>query len=277
MACARKLDILSEKPIAATWEDCCAIYRTVKNSGVRMMVTQNYRFSPRILTLKKAVAQIGAVNYVVARYAVDYRIRNTWESAFRHEIPHTLLVEGGIHHLDQIRNLTGENIRTIAGYEWNPDASRGGTERFAGSDSFDGEPCGLYVIEMGSAFANYEGNNVATGKQNGWSGEYYRVECEGGAAILDSDDIVRIEERDMADGPCGETRMREISLETPQWSGHQAIAAQFVEWLEGGAVPATFFSDNIQSNAALFAAIDASTRRETIDVQKMLRDALGEI
>jgi predicted dehydrogenase len=73
LACARGLDILSEKPIADTPEACGAIARAVQAAGVRMMVTQNHRYTRRILTLKRALMKLGAVNYAVARYASDYR------------------------------------------------------------------------------------------------------------------------------------------------------------------------------------------------------------
>ena len=69
LACARGKDILSEKPIADTLEACGAIARAVKAASVRMMVTQNYRYTRRILTLMQAVSELGAVNYAVARYA----------------------------------------------------------------------------------------------------------------------------------------------------------------------------------------------------------------
>jgi predicted dehydrogenase len=73
LACDRGIDILSEKPIADTPEACGAIAQAVKAAGVRMMVTQNYRYTRRILTLKQALSELGAVNYAVARYASDYR------------------------------------------------------------------------------------------------------------------------------------------------------------------------------------------------------------
>jgi len=43
-----------------------------------MMVTQNDRYTRRILTLKQAAGELGAVNYAVARYASDYRERGAW-------------------------------------------------------------------------------------------------------------------------------------------------------------------------------------------------------
>ena len=73
LACDRGMDILSEKPIADTPKACAAIARAVTTAGVRMMVTQNYRYTRRILTLKQALTELGAVNYAVARHASDYR------------------------------------------------------------------------------------------------------------------------------------------------------------------------------------------------------------
>ena len=52
--------------------------------------------------------ELGRINYVIARFADDYRVRNSW-GKFRHEIPHALVVEGSVHHFDQLRNLTGSD------------------------------------------------------------------------------------------------------------------------------------------------------------------------
>jgi predicted dehydrogenase len=264
LACAHGMHILSEKPIAASWEDCIAIGAAVRAAGVRMMVTQNYRYMPRMLTLKKAVQSLGAVNYAVARYAADYRKYLSWGAAFRHEMRHALLVEASIHHFDQLRNLTGANCATISGHEWNPGQARGA---YASSESFKGEASGLFVLKMiDGAHALYEGNNLSTGKPNSWHSEYYRVECEGGAAVLDSDDIVRIEER----GNAGTLKTREVPREQAQYHGHTAIGAQFLDWLDGGPTPATVLADNLQSNAIMFAAMRASEQGSVVDVQGML-------
>ena len=268
LACGRGMAILSEKPIASSWEDCVAIGRAVRKAGVKMMVTQNYRYMLRMLTLKKAVQSLGAVNYVVARYAADYRKYLAWGAAFRHEMAHALLIEASIHHFDQLRNLTSANCATISGHEWNPGKTH---DAYAGSESFKGESNGLYVLRMtGGAFATYEGNNLATGKPNSWHSEYYRIECEGGGAVLDSDDVVRIEER----GEAGTLKTREVPREQAQFHGHTAIGAQFLDWLEGGPAPATTLEDNLQSNAILFAAIEASATQRVIDVQAKVMEAL---
>jgi predicted dehydrogenase len=180
-------------------------------------------------------------------------------------------VEGGIHHFDQLRNLTGGDVETISGYEWHPGFVRDGQTAYANGDSFDGEPCGLFVMQMhNGSFAHYEGNNLESGKTNSWHAEYYRVECEGGAAVLDSDHKVWIISREN-----GQTIEREIPTLEVAFNGHAAMPEQFMNWLEGGETPATVLDDNIKSNATLFAAIKASQEKKVVNVREMLERDLG--
>jgi predicted dehydrogenase len=259
-AVARRMPILSEKPIADTWEACVEIYQAVTRAEVPMQVVQNYRYTPRILTLKGAVSggRIGRPNYTVARFAADYRQRGAW-GAFRHEIPHSLLVEGSVHHFDQIRNLSGADCRTIAGWEWNP-----------GHPSFDGECCGLFVMRMtNDLHAQYEGSCLEAGWQNSWHQEFYRIEGEDGALVLDRDGTVRLQRHTAGTG----LTIEELPTVRGQYDGHTAIIDQFLAWREGGPAPETVLQDNIQSAAILFSAIDASQSSQAIDVQAKLREA----
>ncbi|NPV46250.1 MAG: Gfo/Idh/MocA family oxidoreductase [Armatimonadetes bacterium] len=253
LAAARGMNILSEKPIADTWEGCQAIYRAVQAAGVRMQVVQNYRYNPAMLTFRKLLRDgvVGRANYLMGRFAEDYRQRNSW-GKFRHEIPHSLLVEGAVHHFDMLRNLAGAPCETIAGWEWNPPWS-----------SFDGESSATYVMRMANGvFAHYEGNCSEAGRPNGWHQEYYRAECEAGAVVVDSDGVVRLQEH------LGGHRLRvtDVPLEQPPYVGHQAVLDQFLNWIHGGPTPETVLDDNILSAAMLFAATEASATNQTADV-----------
>jgi predicted dehydrogenase len=258
----RKMPILSEKPIADTWEACVRIYRAVMGAGLPMQVVQNYRYTGRIRTIRKAVAdgQIGRLLYAVGRFAADYRERNSW-GKFRHEIPHSLLVEGSVHHFDQLRNLSEADCRTIAGWEWRPEQT-----------SFDGECVGLYVMEMtNGSRAQYEGNCLAAGWQNSWYQEYYRLEGEEGSIIVDRDNVVRLQRHTAGQG----LRIDELPLVREQWEAHTAIVDQFLTWMEGGPAPETRLEDNIKSAAMLFGAIDASQRGAAVDVTAKLAGLKG--
>lgn len=259
LAAERKLDILSEKPIADTWEDCIAIYRAARDAGIKMQVVQNYRYDATMRTVKEVIAteRLGRLNYLLGRFAADYRVRGAW-GMFRHEIPHGLLVEGSVHHFDMLRHLAGSDCAQIAGWDWNPPWS-----------SFDGESSGLFLGRMANGvIVNYEGNCNEAGVQNVWHKEMYRAECEGGAVTIDQDLVVRTWEklpRTM--------RMEEVPLQKPTYEGHLAIIDQFLTWKEGGPAPETVIEDNMQSAAMLFGAIRASEEERVVDVAAMVQEA----
>ena len=253
--------ILSEKPIADTWEAAVDVYRQVTAAGLKMAVMQNYRYTPRILTVQRVIAEgtIGRPRYVMARFAADYRVRGAWGARFRHEIRHSLLIEGGIHHFDQLRNLAGADCAFISGREWTP-----------GHPAFDGECMAQFVCEMANGvMGHYEGSCLAAAAQNSWHQEYYRVECEDGAVSVGADQVVRVV-RHLGGG---RRRTDEIAPVRPEYDGHLQVIADTLGWLEGGAAPQTRLSDNIRSTAMLFAAIEASEQRQTVDVAAKLRAA----
>jgi predicted dehydrogenase len=263
LAAARRMDILSEKPIADTWEACERIYRAVRQSGVRMAVTQNYRYNPSMLTFRQVLREgrLGRINYIMARFAADYHRPLAWGAAFRHEIPHSLLVEGAVHHFDMIRNLSNSTCNSISGWDWNVPWS-----------SFKGECQALYVMRMANDVrACYEGSCNAAGTQNDWHHEYYRAECEGGSVVVDQDQIVRIHEYAPATG----LRIRELATLQPRFPGHEYVFNAWLDWLDGGPQPETVLADNIESAAMMFGAIRASAAGLPVDPSAMVAAICG--
>ncbi len=257
-ALERRLPILSEKPIADTWQACCEIYAAVQRADVKMQIVQNYRYYTPMLTMRDIVRRgdLGRVNYIVGRFAKDYRVYGSWGAKFRHEIPHSLLIEGAVHHFDMMRNLSGGDCHRLTGWEWNPAWS-----------SAKGEFCNLYVLQMtNDVRASYEGSGTAAGQQNIWHDEYYRVECEGGAVVVDRDHIVRVHH---IGGGRGLQTEETAPVDAP-YQEHVAIIDQFVTWLDGGPAPEAVIEDNIKSVAMVFAAIEASRTNQTVDVAAMV-------
>jgi predicted dehydrogenase len=117
--------------------------------------------------------------------------------------------------------------------------------------------------------AQYEGSGLAAGWQNSWRGEYYRVECEGGAVVLDRDNVVRIQEHERGRG----LRTEEVPTVSLELEEHAAVIGQFLDWLDGGPAPATVVEDNIKSTAMLFGAIQASATNQSVDVAQMVASA----
>lgn len=257
-AARRRMAVLSEKPIADTWHDCREIHRAVKDAGIRMEVVQNYRYNAPMVTMKQVLQRgdLGRINYLVARFAADYREYLAWGARFRYEIPHALLVEGAVHHFDQIRNLGGSDCAKLSGWEWNPAWS-----------SSKGEYNDLYVMKLtNGVHASYEGSGTAAGEQNTWHEEYYRAECENGAVSVGRDHVVRINRFVRGRGLVTE----EVPPVRPTWEGHYHIVSEFLDWLDGGPAPATTIDDNVKTAAMLFAAIEASRTEQVVDVTAML-------
>ncbi|HEV8637612.1 MAG TPA: Gfo/Idh/MocA family oxidoreductase [Chloroflexota bacterium] len=268
-AAEKGLAILSEKPLSDTWEACRRIYTAAGRAGVKMQVMQNYRYIATTLTLRHAVqsCDLGRINYVVARFAADYREWLAWGAEFRHKMRHALLLEGAVHHFDQLRNLAGGDPHYISGWEWNPPWS-----------TSKGEFNNLYVLKLtNGVHASYEGSGTAGGEQNSWHEESYRVECEHGAVSLGRDKIVRVHRFRRGGG----LQTEEVPLLMPlapghspvKDQGHGAVIGQFLDWLDGGPTPETTLEDNIHSIAAVFAAIEASATNQTIDVAAMVAQA----
>lgn len=252
LAAQRGLAVLCEKPAAASWEQSLEIAELVGDSGIKFAVVQNYRKTNRIRALKQVLErpELGAVNLLQCRFAVDYTIE-TAGGAFRHQFPDALIYEGAEHHIDQFRNLLDADGNWIQGAQWNQPWS-----------TFSNNTCVALIAGMtNGAVVQYEMNHIDRGHQNGWHDEYYRVACEGGTVTLDADHIVRLT-RHVA----GNEVVEEIVPDDDPGDGHFAVIAEFLDWLDGGPAPATILDDNLRTMALTFAAVKATRTGQRIDV-----------
>lgn len=260
LAAERGMNVLSEKPLADSWEACVDVFRAVKRAGVKMSVIQNYRYNAPMLAFRQVLREgrLGRLNYVVGRFADDYRKYGSW-GPFRHEIPHALLVDAAVHHFDMLRNLTGSDCHYMAGWEWNPPWAES-----------QGEFNDLFTMRMtNGVHASYEGSGTAAGTQNRWHHELYRAECENGSVVIDHDQTVRIYQHTPGQG----LRMEEVPIAAPRFEGHLWLIDEFLNWLDGGPTPDTVLDENLKTAAMVFAAIEASRSNTVVDVRAMVEAA----
>jgi predicted dehydrogenase len=255
IAVRNKIPILSEKPISDSFDDCINTYHLVKDNKIKMAVIQNYRYEGPILAMKSILntGELGRIDYIVARYASDYRKAKSWDVGSVYEMKEPLLLEGSIHHMDMIRYLANSNCKTIQGISWNPKWST-----FIGNSS----TLNLFLMENGVK-AIYEGNSNEAGNINRWHQEYYRVECEKGSITVNRDKTVRVYTRDVN----GISTIKIIPALLAPPSGHHKILRDFIGWIDGGKKPETNIDDNIQSAMMVFAAIDSNKKSTVVNVQ----------
>ena len=263
-ALAHDLHILSEKPIADTLEASLRIADKVTRAGKKMGVTMSHRFRQDITTLRREVqsGRYGELDYIVSRFTCDCRRSPTW-GKFRYEIPDPLMVEGSVHHLDLLVDMTGAKCERIYAETWNTPWS-----------DFQGDAQALVTMHTADGKrVFYEGAKTNAVGLNDWGQEYIRAECEKATLILSHQQIERFtfdpaERRQSREGEGEQVPL----LEQPKWSNAWLIE-KFVNWLDGGEPMETNVVDNLQSMALIFGAIESSHRGQSVRLDEFVAEA----
>lgn len=113
-AIERGVDIICQKPLAPTMEESKKIAQAIKNSDVRMMVHENFRFQPWHRELKKLLDK-KVIGDKIHSINLRMRMGDGWqEDAYMNRQPYfremeqLLIYETGVHFIDTFRYLIGE-------------------------------------------------------------------------------------------------------------------------------------------------------------------------
>ncbi len=114
MAIKHGVDIICQKPLAPTYKESVALAKAVKNSNVRMMIHENFRFQPWHREIKKLLDK-----HVIGDklHTINLRMRmgDGWQKdaymnrqPYFREMPQLLIYETGVHFIDTFRYLIGD-------------------------------------------------------------------------------------------------------------------------------------------------------------------------
>ena len=224
-AAGRGVNVLCQKPLAPTIEECREIVRVCNASGVRFMVNENWRWQPWYREIKRLldageIGQLFSMTFMM-------RMGDGWgEDAYLgrqpyfREMPCLLIYETGVHFIDTFRFLAGEVESVyVRARKLNPVIA--------------GEDC-VHVM------LNFEGGAVGVWDANRYNETEYPnprytfgtfiVEGSKGKIEMDSDANMRIK-------PLGEpSRTHEYPHEDVNFCGDSCYFAQrhFVDCLVSG-------------------------------------------
>ena len=108
-------DVLCEKPMALTMEECEQMMKVEKETGRKLMIGQVCRCTPAFALTKKLISEgaIGELFFVESEYAHDYAVArgsNDWRvNPERHGI-----IGGGCHAVDLLRWIAGDPSEVFA-------------------------------------------------------------------------------------------------------------------------------------------------------------------
>lgn len=245
------IPVLSEKPLANTYEDALAIVHKANETGVLHMVAQNYRYTVPAQTLKNVLTSgdMGAIGAV----AVEF-YKGVHFGGFRGEMPYPLIIDMAIHHFDMLRFFLGANPTSIYGRSWNPAWSwNKGDSAAAVSLQFDS-----------GVVATYDGSWVSTGRDTTWNANW-RFDCERGVVTM-VDDVVMVQTWDGTDDGFANRYADPVvvpALEMPRIA-QAYLLHEFYEAVTQGKTPATTCQDNIHSLGIVFDAVESFKTGQTI-------------
>lgn len=261
-------DVLAEKPMAESIEQCLSLVEIAKQTGRTHAIMQNRRFDPRIRGLKHLINQqlIGQVGFVSAQFYLAPRF-----GGFREQMQSPLLIDMAIHTFDQARLITGANPVSVYCHEFNP----------AGS-WYDGNAMAVCIFEMsdGSVF-QYNGSWCAEGAPTSWEAEW-RVIGSKGTAIWDGHHSPYAEvvtSKQAKNEPGGEEKLLteasriEAEVAPMALTFHHGCLDHMFQSLLQGEQPETVNSDNIYSMAMVLAALESAKTERKINIATFLEQA----
>ena len=248
--------VLSEKPMATSIAEGQAMIAQAKAAGRVHAIIQNRRFIAGVRRIRRLI-ESGALGQLTTLNC-DFFIGAHF-GGFRDEMDNVLLLDMAIHTLDAARFMSGKAPRAVYCLEANPPGSwyRHGAAANA-----------IFEFEDDVVF-NYRGSWCAEGANTSWESAW-RVIGTKGTLTWDGADAF---EARVVDGDTGFMRdLRDIEVPPPadedETHGHASVIADFLDAIETGREPETAGTDNINSLAMVFGAIESARtgQRVTISV-----------
>jgi predicted dehydrogenase len=253
-AFAHGCDVLGEKPLADSMETAHRVVQAARAAGRTYAVIQNRRYDLNIRRLTSLLASgaIGEVTTVNADFYIGAHF-----GGFRDHMRHVLLLDMAIHTFDAARLIAGANPQTVYCHEWNPSGSW---------YDHDASAIAIFEMERGIVFT-YRGSWCAEGINTTWESQWRIVGTRGsvtwdGAAGLYVQVVAET----------GGFFSKWVEVEAPAASptarigGHAGVISDFVRCIQTGAVPETVCTDNIQSLAMVFGAIESAEANRRIEI-----------
>lgn len=240
-ALERGLDVLSEKPLAATMPEAKAMVAAADRTGRLLMVSQNRRYMPELIAFRETVTQLGPLSTLTCEFHIAHRVP---DSRFLNAFPQPLLLDMAIHLFDGARAITGAEPRSVFCDAYNPAWSW-----YAGPAAAHA----VFRMSDGLRFA-FTGNWAGDGFRTSWTGSW-RADGERGAATWEGDGAAP---RADADGVTAVAPVRGPRRGPERFKGLEGALADFVAAVRTGSTPAGECHDNLRSLAMCHAAVESA-------------------
>ena len=252
-AFAAGCDVITEKPLASTFEDASALVRLSERTGRWLAVMQNRRYAPAIRRLGDE-ARAGAIGSLT-QLGADMLMLPSHRSSYFGDSAHPLLTDMAIHTFDQARYLSGRDARRVVCHEFGPWT--------------DGRPV--------NAVATFElDDNVAFSYRGSWSTPGHATSYDAAWRLSGADGTLLWDswgEPSLAVRQSGDVAP---SRDVQRWpvddaSGFDVCLRAMLGALVRGEPAETDSHDHLRSLAMVYAAIRSAEQRRWVDLDELAR------
>lgn len=247
------LHVLSEKPMANSIDEAGQLVALANKKELIFSVTQNRRYKPGIRRVKQFLDS-GGIGHITALHA-DFFVGAHF-GGFREEMAHVLLLDMAIHTFDAARFLSGQEPLSVFCQETNPLGSwyEEGASAFA-----------LFNMSGDVAFT-YRGSWCAEGANTSWDSSW-RITGSRGTLLWDGEEGFKARIAKPGTDLIRDTQALSVApLEDHDAAQeHASVIAEFLLSIDENRRPETDSSDNLQSIAMVFAAIDSARQNRPIE------------
>jgi predicted dehydrogenase len=246
--------VLSEKPMANSLEEGKALIALAAEAGRMHAIVQNRRFIKGVRRMRRFV-ESGAIGDLSAIHC-DFFLAPHF-GGFRDEMEHVLLLDMAIHTFDAARFVAARQPQWTYCVERNP----------RGSWYAHGASANAIFEFSDDVVFTYRGSWCAEGLSTSWESAWRLVGSKG-MLLWDGGDV--FEATVAADEPGFMRGYKTVNVyenENPkETDGHASVIDSFITAIEGGSEPETIATDNINSLAMVFAAIESATTGKRIEI-----------
>lgn len=239
-----KKHLLVEKPFSLSLDEASAIVDAAEKAGVILAVDQNFRWMPPAPILRQRIMD-GAIGRVLSILLVDTILRDE-KDGWRNKTPQLALSVMGVHWLDRIRWITGEN----------------GTRIYTSSLISNiltsaGEDITSTVITLKSGAVATLVHHWASHSRG--INNSLQIDGTDGSVIAKGDELIWIDK----DGKQTKERFTGVGIEpsmTSSWT-------EFLDALDEGRTPCHNGRDNLNTVALLTGAYLSASIREVVLIE----------
>jgi predicted dehydrogenase len=248
--------VLVEKPFGASVEEAKEAVDLAEALGLRLMVSQNYRFFPAVRAVQKLMRQgrFGQLLHI----DLDFRRRSSpsrKRPTGHRNWAQPLLLDMSIHHFDLLRAVIGAEPTSVYCRTHNP--------AWAG---FRDPPEGSAIIAFENDLTvNYRGSWAHPGPITLWAGEW-RMEFEKGEVWWTSRGDFQTALEDRASLYSHDASCRDLVLPQLKRIDRAGALDAFVKAVSAGTEPESSGRENLGSLSLAHAAVESSLRRELVSV-----------